>query len=215
MKFQLIFEGDLKASGNHNKHLEEKWAIRKKIEPQLSELWKTHPALSGIGLHAQPPRISPHASGTELLRVLNTPHTIRVGSRFEVESKLQTPIIVGNKQFLPLVRKNLDLACKLDITFLRKGTPGSLILPGGDLDNRMKTLFDALSVPNEQDLRGNPDHEPFLCLLEDDSLIISQQVETGRLLATANPSPSAAHLLIRVSVDVMRIGDSNLGFLGD
>jgi hypothetical protein len=79
----------------------------------------------------------------------------------------------------------------------------------------MKTLFDALSIPNEQDLLGNPDHEPLLCLLENDSLIISQHVETGRLLTTSNPSPSAVHLLIQVSVNVMRIGNSNIGFIGD
>lgn len=215
MKFQLIYDGNLMASGNRNKHPDEKWDIRKKIEPQLRELWDTHPALSGIGLSSRPPHLPPHSSGHELVRVVNTPHTISIDSRAEVANRLRTPIVVGGKQFLPLVRKNLDLACKLDITFLRKGEPGALILPGGDLDNRMKTLFDALSVPNEQDLRGNPDHEPFLCLLQDDSLIIGQHVETGRLLTTSNSSPSAVHLLIQVSVNVMRIGDSNIGFIGD
>ena len=221
MKFELLFDGDLFASGNRNKHVDEKWEIRKAIEPQLVELWNTHPALSGISLSSQPPRV-PHFSITEhpslLLRRglehLETPHEIHIQSRGATARQLRTPIVVGDKKFLPLVRKNLSLACKLDITFLRQGKPGDLILPGGDLDNRMKTLFDALSIPDQQDLRGNPDHEPFFCLLEDDSLIIEQHVKTGRLLR-ASSSPSAAHLLIEVSVNVMQITDSNIGFIGD
>jgi hypothetical protein len=53
-----------------------------------------------------------------------------------------------------------------------------------------------------------------LCLLEDDSLIIEQHVKTGRLLWAAS-SPSAAHLLIDVSVNVMEITEPNIGFIGD
>ena len=215
MKFELIYDGELPPSGNHNKRVEQKWTIRKSLEPQLEELWKTHPALSGIALYIKPPALPSPVSGPQLLEHVRAEQPLRVESREVVARQFRAPIIVGGKKFLPLVRKSLNLACKLDIIFLRKGEPGSLILPGGDLDNRIKTLFDALSVPNEQDLRGNPDHEPFLCLLEEDSLIIGQRVETGRLLTTSNPSANAVHLLIRVSVDVMRIGDTNIGFIGD
>src|SRR5208337_4492917 len=205
MKFELLFDGDLVASGNKNKHVEEKWEIRKAIEPQLIELWETHPSLSGIGISSHPPSFFPQRSNywdpdeyaRDVERWLEEPHQIRIQKQRRAAGYLRRPILVEEKQFLPLVRKNLAIACKLDITFLRQGKPGDLILPGGDLDNRIKTLFDALSVPDQQDLRGNPDHEPFLCLLEDDSLIIEQHVKTGRLLR-ANSSPSAAHLLIEV-----------------
>jgi hypothetical protein len=222
MKFTLIFDGELPPSGNRNKRPTEKWDIRKKLEPQLIALWNTHPALSGIGLFALRPQLDSHASGLELIRVVNTPHTIRVDQQRELANRLRTPKVVGDKQFLPLVRKDLHLACSLDIHFLRQGEPGSVILPGGDLDNRAKTLFDALSVPNEQDLLGNPDHEPFLCLLEDDSLIIDQRIRTDRLLTVDSMATAPVyhpehlvHLLIQVSVNVMRISDSNIGFLGD
>jgi len=222
MKFELLFDGDLVSSGKKHKHVEEKWDIRRAIEPQLKELWESHPALSGIGLSSKPPRISPwiahddfESAIREAARALETPHEIRIKAGYATAQRLRSPILVGGKQFLPLVRKDLELACKLDITFLRKGKPGDLILPGGDMDNRMKTLFDALSIPNEQDLRGNPDHEPFLCLLEDDSLIIEQHIKTGRLLRVSTASDSAAHLLIEVSVNVMQITDLNIGFIGD
>lgn len=222
MKFELLFDGDLVASGNHNKHVAEKWEIRKAIEPQLKALWDTHPSLSGIGIssHALSFFPSQHSYfdtegySNAVEQWLKEPHEIRIKEQRRTASHLRQPVVVGGKQFLPLVRKNLALVCKLDITFLRQGKPGDLILPGGDLDNRMKTLFDALSIPDQQDLRGNPDHEPFLCLLEDDSLIIEQHVKTGRLLRS-NSSPSAAHLLIEVSVNVMQITDSNIGFIGD
>jgi hypothetical protein len=215
MKFRLTYEGQLKASGNHNKHVEEKWDIRRALEPQLVELWKTHPALSGVGLYLRPPPLPSPVTGPQLLDYVQAEQSIHAESRADIAQKLQSPIVVGGMQFLPLVRKDLDLACKLDVTFLRKGQPGALILPGGDLDNRMKTLFDALSVPNEQDLRGNPDHEPFLCLLENDSLITDQHVETDRLLTKPDASQSEVHLVIHVSVNVMRLSQSNIGFLGD
>ena len=222
MKFELLFDGDLVASGDHNKHVEEKWEIRKAIEPQLRALWDTHPSLSGIGISSHAASSFPNARAIfdpgrfarEVEQWVKKPHEVRITEQGRTAWYLRQPVEVGGKQFLPLVRKNLALACKLNITFLRQGEPGELILPGGDLDNRIKTLFDALSVPNPQDLRGNPDHEPFFCLLEDDSLIIEQHVKTGRLLRAAS-SASAAHLLIEVSVNVMRITDSNIGFIGD
>jgi len=54
MKFELLFDGDLVSSGNKHKHVDEKWDIRRAIEPQLKELWESHPALSGIGLSSSP-----------------------------------------------------------------------------------------------------------------------------------------------------------------
>src|SRR5216684_8336049 len=102
MKFELIYEGNLVASGNHNKHVPEKWDVRKNIEPQLVELWKTHPALSGIGLHAQRQELWPQASGPDLIRAVNTQSTIHVDARAETANVLRTPVIVGGKQFLPL-----------------------------------------------------------------------------------------------------------------
>ena len=46
----------------------------------------------------------------------------------------------GERQFLPLVRERTALTCGLRIMFLRKENPGR-VYQGGDLDNRLKTLF--------------------------------------------------------------------------
>jgi hypothetical protein len=48
--------------------------------------------------------------------------------------------------FVPLVTERLLLLCRLDVLFLRPDPPGSLI-KSGDIDNRLKTLFDALRMP--------------------------------------------------------------------
>ncbi len=49
-------------------------------------------------------------------------------------------------RFVPLVRESLSLLCSLDVLFLRRDFPGSVI-SAGDIDNRIKTLIDALRRP--------------------------------------------------------------------
>jgi len=58
--------------------------------------------------------------------------------------RLCDPLEVSGKKFLPLVRQSLSLVCKLDILFLRKEEPGGIITQSGDIDNRLKTLFDGI-----------------------------------------------------------------------
>ena len=87
--------------------------------------------------------------------------------------------------FVPLVTQEINLICGLDILFLRPDRPG-VVLRSGDIDNRLKTLFDALRIPEANEsyharIRG-PDEQPFFCLLEDDKLITKVSVETDHLL---------------------------------
>ena len=50
----------------------------------------------------------------------------------------------------PIVTENNGLICKLDILMLRKGPPGKTLY---DIDNRLKTIFDALRMAqNSQEL---------------------------------------------------------------
>ena len=110
---------------------------------------------------------------------------------------------VGSFRFAPLVTEELRLIAELNIVFLRPEPPGSLLTQGGDIDNRLKTLFDALRMPKAKtempngDLPG-PDEDPFFCLLEDDNLVSAVTVHTDRLLK-ATPSRSHVHLLISVT----------------
>lgn len=89
-------------------------------------------------------------------------------------------------RFVPLVREDFSLSCNIDVLLLRVDYPGS-IWTAGDVDNRIKTLIDALRMPDsDDDLRGNENpatgEDPFFCLLQDDKLITGFRVETDRLL---------------------------------
>lgn len=113
---------------------------------------------------------------------------------------------------VPLIRQSLHLACSLDILFLRNEEPGSLVFQGGDLDNRIKTLFDALRMPNAQELEASeePTSDPLYCVLESDTLISGFSVKTGRLLGARTKKPHAVRLWIDVSVEVLRVRQENM-----
>src|SRR5439155_16785100 len=72
------------------------------------------------------------------------------------------------------------------ILLLRRDMPGNLIANGGDIDNRLKVLFDGLRLTrNREELGGatpQADEDPFYCLLEDDKLITEVRITTDRLL---------------------------------
>jgi hypothetical protein len=69
------------------------------------------------------------------------------------------PIEARGYQLFPIVQSSLHMVCAIDILFLRKEAPGELILQGGDIDNRIKTLFDALRMPDPAKPEEMPDHE--------------------------------------------------------
>lgn len=109
--------------------------------------------------------------------------------------------------FVPLVTENQFLYAELDILFLRAEAPGRIFATnqGGDLDNRLKVLFDALRVPESSELppAANPsaDEEPFFCLLQNDYLITAARVESERLLVdAAKPERDRVRLVVRVTV---------------
>ena len=77
---------------------------------------------------------------------------------------------------------------------------------------RIKVLFDALRVPTDNEIRGftpEQDEVPFMCLLEDDSLISEFKVTTDRLLTPAGSGGhpnSDAQLVIHVKTVVLYAG---------
>jgi hypothetical protein len=82
----------------------------------------------------------------------------------------------------------------------------------GDIDNRLKTLFDALRVPGvpqeiASNTRPSSANEPHFTLLADDALIARINVETDRLLAA--PDSSQVRLIIRVNIGASRVILSN------
>ncbi len=119
-------------------------------------------------------------------------------------TKIDLNRLIGSFRFVPLVSPSVHLVCELKIFMLRPEPAGSIITQGGDIDNRLKTLFDSLRVPkNEGEVprtaQPMPDQDPLFCLLEDDALITSISVETERLLIP-NQRPTEVHLDIQVTL---------------
>jgi len=122
-------------------------------------------------------------------------------------------------RFVPLATRNLELLCSIEILFLRQGEPGGLINRIGDVDNRLKTIFDALCIPRNAGQLGpyttpESNEDPFFCLLEDDSLITKASVETDTLLQPTSdpPNPNDVRLVITVRLRPGRVNSENVGF---
>jgi hypothetical protein len=214
MKFTLTYEGELRS----NADFKQKWEIRKHFDPQLRELWKIDPALCSV---VENRHIPPNQ---EFIRVekhhqspLNTTRKSKVAGAKLTKERLDlcAPIVIKNRKFTPLVRDTFALKCVLKIKFLRKEEPGKLY-QGGDLDNRIKTLLDALSIPNrDQIVEDTTIADPIYCLLEDDRLVTGLEIETHRLLKNPDASKHTVQLLIEVDVRVSQAKQYNIEFLGD
>ena len=185
MRFRLTYEGELRSSqkdpinGQNDKLAEHKHSIRKIFHKQLKHLWSSNKFL-------REHRMYPDAN------VVLTPANQGAVWGGEDDSKIPMSewvaghYVENNYRFVPLVREENSLLCSLNILFLRRDIPGSVI-SAGDLDNRIKTLIDSLRRPrNGRELRGNEnpeaDENPFFCLLEDDKLVSQLSVETDTLL---------------------------------
>ena len=150
----------------------EKHHIRRVLSEQLEALWKTHPAL--------------------------VDHD-RTG---DIQAFHARKFDRGGIGFIPLVTEDLGLSCALDITILRPGKAGRIVFKGGDIDNRIKTLLDALRVPKTQDEmklksdEANPN--PIYCLVEDDELITSLKVSTDQLLVPHTADDSEVCMSMKV-----------------
>jgi hypothetical protein len=207
VEFRLLYSGQLRAATSGNNRVEEKCLIRKQLHAQLKQLWKTHPVLVSI------------AGGN--VSVPDAP----LGTYQKQIEATATRFSRCGFRFVPIVSEEMSLSCALDILFLRRDYPGNVIVSGGDIDNRLKTLLDALRMPsNCGELGGSTpdlDENPFYVLLEDDSLITKIGVSTDRLLL---PEVGSEHvhdvrLVIGVTVSIVSntskyLCGTNTGFLG-
>lgn len=182
--FTLMYDGPLLASGNDppvrsESKLKNIWAIRDRLEPQLERVYETSPVFRGAG-----------ASAT------------RAAAMY-----VRQPIVRNGFKFGALIRPSMGLGCELDIKMLVNHEPGSVITQAGDLDNRLKTLIDALRVPKDNEFRGRTmtqgDDEFFPCLLEDDAAITKVCIASERWLAAGNRAENEVHLTVGAKITVL------------
>jgi hypothetical protein len=167
MEFRLIYDGDLlKASSGKKRRPWEKHSIRRHLHPQLQKLWEVHPALKYYAAHTVEEEGKPPQKFLDALA--------------HAHKKADTG-------FIPIITEPNGLMCELDVLLLRPERPGHLIEESGDIDNRMKTLLDALKVPQDGNeiarrTSDDPDPNPMYCLLANDNLITGFKVTTDFLL---------------------------------
>ena len=97
----------------------------------------------------------------------------------------------------------------MDITLLYSG---QRVLSKLDIDNALKTLFDALKVPDEDDSKTD---DICFCLLEDDCQIIRSNVKSSVNYNPHFESSSDVNgyvVLIEVTTSVTRVTFENLNF---
>jgi hypothetical protein len=214
MRFTLVYQGPLPASANSSRHKHQAvTSIREQFSRQLATLWDTHIALKALKHEAwgNPGEEEPGWGGPHIANV-GVPQG-EIAKLFGLQS-LIAPIHVAHVPYTPLVRKSLNLACELEILFLRQEDPGALILQGGDIDNRIKTLLDALRMPTADEHEASPPQsEHVYCLLESDTLVASLDVDTDRLLFPATDRPNEVFLVVGVSVRVLKVDKTNVYLL--
>jgi hypothetical protein len=107
-------------------------------------------------------------------------------------------------KFVPLISPRLELVASLEILLLRPESAGNMITQAGNIDNRLKTLMDALQIPKENQIpKGatpQSDESFFYCLLEDDHLVTSLDIRTNKLYDTVQSSNEVL-LVIGVTAD--------------
>lgn len=119
----------------------------------------------------------------------------------------------GLFQFAPLITEKFNLVAGIEIILLRPEAPGSIISKGGDIDNRIKTLLDALKSPSINELPNGivpgTSETPFFCLTEDDNLITDLSIKTDRLLLN---SSNTAEVVLLIKTKVKQIAVPWTGF---
>jgi hypothetical protein len=200
MEFRLLYSGRVRGSNGKGSRPEEKHALRREFHPQLRRLWNCNSSLDQLARHRQ---LEPW--------MVKHPGVDRKGFTNDDFRRIGIETISYNWaragfNFVPLVTSEARLRCRIDILFLRPEEP-RYILHGGDLDARLKTVFDALRIPVNLDETGGEgpreDEDPFFCLLEDDKLISDVSVTTDQLLVLPKErqvNPNDAFLVIHVKI---------------
>ncbi len=185
VELRLLYQGILRANGS----VEDKFSIRRQLHPQLRRLWRENPLLRDacerIGLPHDPS--NPFEYGIDTL-----------AGR------------IGDFPVSPALPKEILFAMQYRCSFSRREKPGKVFMRG-DIDNRLKTLFDALKMPSPfqecGEQKPKEDENPFYVLLEDDETIADVSVTTDRLLQFPPEheySKEYAVLVINVKLEPIR-----------
>lgn len=192
MSFPLIFRGRLLSAQATKWTLNDTHEIRRQLHPQIRNQMRQMRGVSTIAKLVE-----------EHIGYLHDKTTTQIS---------WTTHQVGNLYFFPLVITaiQVNLVAELDIQLYWRERAGNIIQrrsgPDGiDIDNRIKHLLDALTMPQDNQVAGimpNPAEKVLFCLLEDDKLVTRLAVTTARLpiAKTENEKPEYIEATINVTI---------------
>lgn len=182
LEFRLLYQGELPPSGNKGRPTE-KHAIRRVFHPQLRRLWSVKPNLKywAFQWFQKAPR-----EAAQALNVKNLTQEEIGNARFRLGIETMGKFYAkAGYELAPLVVPEFAAQCSIDILVLR---PGERIVfdEQGDLDGQVRTIIDALRMPDNPSETGgaqpDDDERPLFCLLQNDKLVSEIKVTSDELL---------------------------------
>lgn len=222
VRFRLTYEGELRSNQKDEDNgyvplAKHKHSIRRGFHRQLKSLWETNKFLNEHEVYP-----TDYVTGRSPDTDASKRDGLGVTDRLRLVNAIADQYVENGYRFVPLVRESTFLLCGLDVLFLRRDFPGGGVISAGDIDNRVKTLIDALRKPKSaaelSGIQPGQDENPFFCLLEDDSQVSSLSVEADRLLAPPSGKESQAsqvRIVVTVTLRPYHVTMFNLGFAGD
>lgn len=208
MKFRLTWHGQLFGASRNSSRASEKHEMRMVFHEQLKRLWRQHEPLRQLS--SLPfPDYETAVSGQQ-------------GGPFREKCQSYQKLVSENHnqhghKWLPLVLEASAVTCSVDILLLRSGAKGH-VLHLGDIDGRLKVIFDALGIPRDGSGVTPPDREsePTYVLLEDDRLISHVAVESDELLEPTGETEvqNDARVIITINVKMTSPNWLSLRFHG-
>ena len=181
MRFRLTYEGPLLSSQpthktnqddgtEADKRAEHKHFIRRKFHTQMKAFWAASRLMRDRDIFPWSAATGGLLPEAALSLWPNDPNAYRLS---DVLARIYTR---GNYRYVPLVWKEASLTCSLRFLCIRQDHNSALTI-ARDLDNRIKTVIDALCIPPPK--QGSPikdgvalppqdGEDPFFCLLDDD-----------------------------------------------
>jgi hypothetical protein len=181
LEFRLVYQGLLRG----NDDSKSKHAIRRYFHKQLLRLWDTKQPLKGRAAYRY--RASDGQTGITIEKT---------GIDFITDR-----FSIGGQKFVPIVQKEWSLSCALEILILRRDH--FPVITSGDLDNRVKTLLDALRIPQANEYCDGEEN-PLYCLLENDNLVSELRVTADLLMC---PPEQIVHDPLNVFGELQEIRD--------
>ena len=199
MEFTLRFSGHIPHHSKAEAH-----KVRCVFHDQLVDYWQRDSRLARINQRLIKPFLRSARFPRGDVRRADRGHKIRS------ENQIYRYRQVHQIRFVPLATRWRYLRCELSMRIHRyEGDMdrGGILDNNGDLDNKCKTIVDALRVPSPECLDPSTRHSSrlFFCVLEDDRLVDRITMETRNILGPRPPKGNETEIDADIDVRIYPI----------